>query len=299
MAEVLSAGGRRLQVEDAALLGVAVIWGGNAVLIKYVLRSMSSVAFNGVRFVLAAVAIMIILVLSERDWWLPWRDWLPVAMLGLVGHSLYQYGFIEGLARTSASNASLLQSLVPLAVALWSGVLGLELLTRRVWVGVGLSLAGAALVIVTRGGGLSRPAAGDLIVALACLAMAAYTVYSRHLLERYSTLKLTAWAMAFGAVSLVAFCLPGMLRQDWGSLGVWEWGAEVESFSLSIVLAFLLYGWAIRRIGSARSAVYLSLNPIVAASLGWAWLGESWSPLQWLGALLAIGGVVYARWTNE
>lgn len=295
-AGVEALGTKRFGVVDLALLGVALIWGGNAVVIKYVLHSMTPLSFNGVRFVLSAISIMALLILTERSWWLPWQDWGRVAGLGLLGYTLYQYGFIEGIARTTAGNASLLQSLVPLIVAVWSGFAGYERLSGRVWVGVAISLCGAAVVITVRSGGVSRPAFGDMLVALSCVALAAYTVYSRNIAQRYSPLKLTAWAMTFGSVFLVVFCVPAMMRQDWAAISVGAWLGQFYAFSLSIVAAFIVYGWAVKRIGSARTALYLSLNPIFSALLAWAFLAEIWSPAQWAGALLAMGGVVFARW---
>ncbi len=296
MAGLEAMGAKRFGAVDLALLGVALIWGGNTVVVKYVLRSMTPLSFNGVRFILAAVSVMALLVLSERSWWLPMRDWAKVAWIGFLGYTLYQYAFIEGIARTTASNAGLILALVPLIVAVWSGVAGHEQLSRRLWLGVALSLIGAGVVILARGGRLSQPTPGDVLVGLSCFAWAAYTIYSRQMSAQYSALKLTAWAMVFGSVFLVILCLPALARQDWSAVPPGAWAGEVYSFSLSIVAAFIIYGWAMQRLGGPRTALYISLNPIFAAVLGWLWLAEVWTPVQWAGALLAIGGVVYARW---
>jgi len=261
-----------------------------------VLQSMSPLSFNGVRFILSAVSVMTLLLCSERSWWLPVKDWGRVAWLGFLGYTLYQYAFIEGIARTTASNAGLILALVPLLVALWGVVTGNERLSGRLWLGVAVSLTGAGVVILARGGHLSRPASGDMLVALSCFAWAAYTVYSRQLVAHYSALKLTAWAMLFGSIFLVLLCVPDLLRQNWGAVTTGAWVGEVYSFSLSIVGAFIVYGWAVERLGGARTALYISLNPVFAAVLAWLWLAEVWSPLQWAGALLAISGVVFARW---
>lgn len=296
MAQLEAMESRRFGLIDLALLGVALVWGGNTVIVKYVLRTMTPLSFNGVRFILSAVGVMALLMLTERDWWLPLKDWGRVAWLGFLGYTLYQYAFIEGIARTTASNAGLILALVPLLVALWYALTGAERLTARLWLGVVASLVGAGVVILSRGGHLSQPTAGDSLVGLSCVAWAAYTIYARRLSAAYSPLKLTAWAIAFGSLLLVLLCIPDLRHQDWRAVTPGAWAGEIYSFSLSIVAAFVVYSWAVQRLGGARTALYISLNPVFAAVLAWVWLAEVWSPLQWVGALMAIGGVVIARW---
>ncbi|MEZ4624940.1 MAG: DMT family transporter [Thermomicrobiales bacterium] len=54
-----------------------------------------------------------------------------------------------------------------------------------------------------------------------------------------------------------------MIEQDWGSLGVPEWGALLYSSAISMLLAYTIWGWAIQRGGVARTALFLYLIPIL------------------------------------
>ena len=74
-----------------------------------------------------------------------WR----LAALGAVGHFVYQVCFMAGLARTTASNSSLIIGCSPVAVSLASALAGHERVPRAQWTGVLLSVAGIYLVVGT------------------------------------------------------------------------------------------------------------------------------------------------------
>jgi DME family drug/metabolite transporter len=60
--------------------------------------------------------------------------------------------------------------------------------------------------------------------------------------------------------------------------------------------AFLLWTWALSRITPTQVAVYVNLNPIVAALLGIALLGERRSPVFLLGFAAVVTGVLLVNW---
>ena len=68
------------------------------------------------------------------------RDWAALAALGVVGHFVYQWLFMSGVARTSVANSSLIFGCTPVTVALLSSALGHERITPVRWAGVALSL---------------------------------------------------------------------------------------------------------------------------------------------------------------
>ena len=98
------------------------------------------------------------------------RDWLALAVLGLVGHAGYQYFFIGGLARTSVANSSLMLAATPVVIALITAALGQDRIGRLHWVGAVLSMAGIYLVVGhgPQGGGASL--AGDAMMFVGVIA---------------------------------------------------------------------------------------------------------------------------------
>ena len=289
----------RLSVVDLAMVSVALTWGINASVVKLAMVGWHVLAFNAIRFSAAAFAIFTYVVLTDKRWRLSRGDLWRVAVLGLVGSGLYQWLFIEGIARSTASNTALIIATSPLVVTLWGAVSGLERVSGWLLAGTAVSFGGVAMVVMGQTGGLHftpETLAGDLIILGAMFCWAAYTVYVRPVIDRVgSPMRVTAWAMLFGGFANLLLGLPGMLAQDYGAVTAGSWLGMAFSGGMALVFSYLIYGWAVKRVGSARTAIYINLTPIIAAVVAWLWLGESWAPLQWLGAVLVIVGLYVAK----
>jgi len=51
----------------------------------------------------------------------------------------------------------------------------------------------------------------------------------------------------------------------------------------------------VQRVGSARTAIYSNVTPVVAILVAWVALGDRLALLQWLGAVVVIGGLLLTR----
>lgn len=297
---------------DLWLLVVTLIWGSNFAVIKSAFRELEPVAFNALRLLVASSVFLLLIAGAARwrpregdppAWWrfavtktpLTRGDWLHLAAIGVVGHFCYQVFFIGGLARTSVANSSLILGLTPAAVALAGVALGQEQVRWRHWLGLVLSIIGLYLV-VGAGAGFRREAlVGDALTALAVVCWTAYTLMSQRLMERHSPLGVTGLSMAMGAVLYTAYAMPALSRVAWTSVTAGTWLALAGSAVLGLCVAYLLWYIAVQLIGSARTAIYSNLTPIVAMIVARVWLGE---PLGWskvVGAAAVLGGVALAR----
>ena len=152
---------------DLVLLLMVLIWAVNFSVIKSALAQLPPLAFNALRYPLAALVVLIAL---RRQGPLP----LPrpehrarIVVLGLLANLVYQLFFIFGMARTRAGNASLLLAGTPVMTALFSAWAGHERLGPRVWLGVGGAVVGMALIVASGGGEMGfggETLAGDLIM---------------------------------------------------------------------------------------------------------------------------------------
>jgi drug/metabolite transporter (DMT)-like permease len=284
---------------DLGMLGVALVWGINIPIVKGALAGWDELAFNAIRFGAAAVLIVAYVCFTDPAWRLSRSELWRVAVLGLVGNGLYQWLFVEAVARTTASNTSLLLALSPLAVTLWGAVTGNDRMTSWVMGGTAVSVLGVALVVVGGEGSFSfgsATMAGDLIALGAMICWAAYTVYAKPVIERVgSSLRVTAWAMLFGALTNLVIGIPALVRQDYSLVTGSSIAGMTFSFLMSLVFGYIVYAWAVKRVGAARTAIYINLTPVIAALVAWLFIGERWNSLQWAGALLVIAGVTVAK----
>jgi len=289
----------RVSAVDLAMLTVVAIWGINSAVVKSSLAGWDQLAFNAIRFPGAALLLFAYLLLTDRQWRLKWSDLWRVAALGLVGNGFYQWLYIEAISRGTASNTSLIIAMSPVVVTLWGALAGTDRLSAWIYGGVAVSFAGAGLVIFGQQGGfhLGGPSlVGDLIAFGAMACWAGYTVYARGVIDRIgSSLRVTAWAMIFGAITNVLIGLPALLRQDYSLITTTSVSGMAFSAVFSLVAGYVIYAWAVSRVGGARTAIYLNLTPILSAVIAWLFIGEQWTVLQWSGALFVVVGVTVTK----
>ena len=286
----------RISAEDLGMLLVCLIWGFNFSITKSAFDQIPPLAFTAIRFVISGLLLWLVLRVVERPARLPPGALRRLVLLGLVGNTLYQLTFMLGLARTTATNSALILSTVPTVVAVFAGILGLERITARMRWGIALGTLGVVLVIATRGVGFDRGTfTGDLLTVLAVLCWSGYTVGLRRVPPGVSPLRVTTITTIAGTPGLVLVGLPGVLRLDWSAVSPKAWLAVAYASVLSLVVAYLLWNRSVKAIGGTRTAIYMCLTPLVAVLGAWLLLGERPHPLQGVGAILIIAGVLLTR----
>ena len=279
---------------DGLLLLMVLIWGANYSVVKAALAEILPQAFNALRMIVASACFLAALL--YKGWpRIERRDWVRLALLGAVGHFAYQFCFMGGLARTSASNSSLIIGCSPVAVALASAVAGHERIPRAQWGGVLLSVFGVYLV-VGRGAEFGATSlAGDFLTLGAVACWAVYTVGARDLLTRYSPLAVTGVTMLVGTSLYAPATLPELLQVNWGGVHLWAWVALVLSAVLALNVAYLIWYTSVQRIGNIRTSVYSNIIPLVAMSVAAVALGERLTVWKVAGATSILLGVAITR----
>ena len=283
---------------DLLMLSVVCIWGINFPVMKLALREFSPLSFTALRFSLATLLLLGIMRLRGESFSLARRDLAPIVGLGLIGHTIYQIIFINGLNHTTSSNAALLIATSPIWVAVYGHLLGIERNSRLVWAGIFLSFSGTLLLILggkqeisLAGGGLL----GDLLILIGAMAWAAYMTGSKLLLGRHSSLKLTALGMLAGTIPLDLISLPALLSQNWTAISLGAWGGVIYSSVFALTVGYVFWYTSVQRIGNARTAIYANLPPVVAVIVAWLVVGDRLALLQGVGGAVVLGGIMLTR----
>jgi drug/metabolite transporter (DMT)-like permease len=275
---------------------MALIWGVNFIVVKAALDVFQPLAFNAVRFALASAALLVV-AWGLRHRLPPRQYWMRLAAYGALGNSLYQLGFIEGLARTRAGNAALLMAANPVFTAVISHWRGHERLALRDWLGLLLSSAGVALVVVGSGlaVGFGSTVVGDLLVLAGTVCWALYGVGSQPLVRALGPITMTAWTTVLGTVPIVLCGVPSLATQRWAEVTAVAWGGMLYASLGSIVAGYLLWARGIRVLGSTRVALYSNFNPVFAFLAAWPLLGETPTVWQVLGGMAIVLGMYLTR----
>ena len=283
---------------DAAIWALVLIWAANFSVVKASLEDFHPLAFNTSRFVLASALLVLIVWATGGSLRFARRDWPTLIWLGILGNTAYQVMFIFAIDWTLAGNAALMLATVPIFATLMSVALGHERVGSGIWIGAALSFVGIGLVVwggarsVQFGADTVR---GDLTMLAAAVAWSAYTVGSSPLLRKYGTLPVTAMTMWIGAAGLAAVSIPALATQAWADVRPWSWVGLLYSGIMAIAVAYLLWYYSVRHLGSSRTAVYSNTIPLVALVIAWLTLGEMPGWLQILGAVAILSGIFLAR----
>jgi drug/metabolite transporter (DMT)-like permease len=279
---------------DLLLLLMVLIWGANYSVVKSAIREIPPQAFNVLRMGVASAVFAAALAATGLPR-VARADWVRLALLGTVGHFVYQVCFMAGLARTAASNSALIIGCSPVAVSIASALAGHERVPRTQWAGVLLSVVGVYLVVGAGAEFGGASITGDLLTLGAVCCWAVYTVGSRQLLTRYSPLAVTSITMFVGT-ALYAPASSGQLAQvRWTGVPGWAWVFMVLSAVLALNVAYLIWYSSVQRIGNVRTSAYSNLIPLVAISVATVALGEAVTARKLAGAGAILLGVAITR----
>jgi drug/metabolite transporter (DMT)-like permease len=297
------------------LLGYSLVWSAvllwslNATVAKVVLDSaglsslrLAEVRATGSAFVLfGAVALF-----NRRTLRVSRRELGFLAVFGVLGLALVQFFYFVGITRLDIGIALVIQYLAPVFVALWARFAVHEPVRRRLWVAIALSLLGLSLV-VELWSGFALDGVGVAACIGAALAYAGYLLMAERSLARgRDAYSLLAWGFAFAA-------LFWLLAQPWwsfpagridGSAALLGRLADVSApvwlllgyiVVLGTVVPFALIVNALHHVPATRVTVVAMLEPVLAAGVAFAWLGEEIGGPQIAGAVLVLAGVVLAQ----
>jgi len=281
---------------DILLFTMAVIWGVNFIVVKYATQVFNPVAFTGLRVGTVAVFLLIV-VFARRRQSLARRDVIALLLLGMLGNGLYQLFFVHGVARTRAGNAALIVGAAPAFIALIARARGMERVKRMTLIGIALSVLGVGLVIAgsARMSNGETTLLGSVLVFFAVLCWSAYTIGLQPYTKRIDVIQLSAITMVGGAIPLLIASTPALIATNWSAIGTGGWLALLYSSVISMGVAYFFWYRGLRVLGPTRAAVYSNLQPIVALLVAWAFLSETPTMFQGVGAATIIAGVFLTR----
>jgi drug/metabolite transporter (DMT)-like permease len=288
----------RVYPVESMLMAAVVIWAANYPISKYGLSGLGVYVFNGLRFVVAGLFLVVLFL--RRFQWMPVarNDWGRLVGLGLLGNVVYQAAFVTGLNITTSGNAAVLLSTSPLWTVFFDARINRQPITAGMLWGMGMSLCGVFLIIMGSGKELGFGGSvltGDLI----CLGAAALSGLTNTLqkpyLVRYGVPQLSMIFTVIGAVGLTALAIPSAARTPWMAVHWSYYAAVLASGAFSIAIAGLFWNKGIKELGPGRAANFNNLIPVLAFVFSYLVLGERLYAVQFIGAAATIAGVWYAR----
>jgi drug/metabolite transporter (DMT)-like permease len=255
-------------------------------------------AFLFARYLLMPLAAAALLLHANggRWLWLPRRDALQLAGLGVLAHTVHVGLVTFGIHWSTAFSSALIMACSPIFTLLILRVAGIERLSRGQITGVALAFAGVLVFLSDKLlGGHWAATGGDLLMLFAAALFSYYTVMSKPLIQRHGGVAVMAYATLAGSPLLVLGFLPTALAAPWGHMAWHHWALMLWASLVSAFLGWLVWGWVNEQRGVARTAPLQYLMPLVAGAVAWWVTGERFSALKIAGAGLTLAGVALAQ----
>ena len=282
------------RLDGRALLAIAIAlltWSSAYAAIAYALPAFTPGEVAFARLLIGSLCFATLLRVKRVP--LPARrDWPQLALLGVLGLTVYHLCLNYAETRIASGTAAILISLVPAATAVVSACWIGERLTLRTWLGLAVALLGTVLVVLASGQRVEfDPQA--LLVLVCVLVSAVYFVGQKAMFARSSMLGVTAFTFYAGTLAALPFGwqLPQALATaSWPHISALLWLGIAPSF-----VGYLAWNVAVERASASQVSSFIYLSPPLALLIGWLWLGEVPNALILVGGAITIGGVVLAN----
>jgi drug/metabolite transporter (DMT)-like permease len=269
-------------------LAVTVIgWASAFPAIRAGLTAFGPLELGSLRFAIAAVpcAVLLAIMRPARP---TGREFVRLALRGLVCVSIYTVSLNIGEQTVSSGAASFIVNVSPILTAIWAMLLLGEKFGKVAWLGTALSFTGVTLVAISDSDSFKFDS-GVLFILAAALCTSVDAVIQKPLFKRHNGLSVACWSMIFAALFLTPG-LPSAFQQFAHADGE----ARFAALYLGTVPSFVAYcGWSVTvsRFPAARAANFLYCIPPTATVMGFLWLGEIPALLGIAGGVLALVGV--------
>ena len=279
-------------------------WSGNFVLGRAVHADVPPVGLSFWRWLLAFVLVLSLarphLRHDARALWSHKGLIVALAFLGVASFNTLVY---HALSTTTATNAVLMQSIMPMLILVASWLLFREPMGWRALVAFGLSLAGVAVIV--SGGQWQRlvhltltPGDGWVL-----LAMTFYAFYSALLRLRPDVHPLSLLSATFMVGTMIL--LPLYLWEHLNVRAVQLNGVTLATLAYTALfpslLAYLCFNRAVALMGANKAGQFINLMPVFGTVLAVLFLGERLQTAHFVGAAFIATGLwlIYRSGANR
>jgi len=279
-----------------SIVAAMIFWSVSFIWTRVAIESFHPVTLITLRLIIASVLLYIVSKATGRFQRMRKEDRKWFFLLAFFEPFMYYIGETYGLTMVASTLASVIVSTIPL----FAPILAYAVLKEKIgWAnisGILVSLAGVFFVIYEPNGGFTANPLGIALLFLAVFSAVCYTTTLRKISTHYSTLNVIFYQSIVGLV----FFIPTFFIVDFPTINTIHvtkvaLGALLMLSVFASVIAFVLFAGVVRKIGVAKTNVFVNLIPVFTAIFAWWVLGEQLSWLKIGGIFIVISGLFVSQ----
>lgn len=294
---MIAAGVRPSNMRLYVLLGVMLLfWSANFIFAKIAVREMPAFLAVCLRTVFSGLFMWPVYGFAQQRMDASMRKWsakdapmlLALGILGVLGN---QALFVIGVSRTSVAHGSVITAMGPMFVLLGATLTGIEQLTFRKASGMIIAACGVAALQLGRTHTGGATLTGDLIMVVASVAFAGFTVFGKRLASEFGAITVNTFAFVGGALLLLPYTLWELSRVNITEISSAAWIGVLYMALFPSIAGYMIYSNALRYLPASTVSSVSYFQPVVATVLAILFLGEQPGLAFAAGAALVLGGV--------
>ncbi len=274
-----------------SLIFAMFIWASSFIALKAAMEDLGPFTVIFLRMIIASLCF-VYFIKSFLKYDFSKKDVKFILLLALFEPCLYFIFESKALQLTSASQAGMITSLMPIITAMAAGYFLKEIITKQLIFGSLIAMCGAIWLSLQGTTSISspNPLLGNFLELLAMVCGAGYTITARYLSDKYSALFITAIQAFIGAI----FFTPLFLYEYFTiplniTMNSFLW---VLYLGVVVTLAgYGLYNYALTKITASKAAVFVYLIPVFTLILAYFVLNEKLSVLEFIACFVILFGV--------
>ncbi|ETT86621.1 DMT family transporter [Viridibacillus sp. FSL R5-0477] len=277
----------------------ALIIGLSFMFVKIALTVASPLETLAHRFTVAWIVATIFLLLSKNKLQIGWKDLQRILPLALLYPILFFAFQVFGLARTSSSEAGIIQATIPIFTLLLASIILKENTSFKQLICVSLSVLGVIFIFMMNGVGTAKVSfIGSGFILLSAITSALYNVFARKLTQQYSLFTLTYIMTLFGFIGFNGIAISmnvvnGTTKQFFQPFMHLDFVLAIVYLGiLSSLITSFLSNYALSKMAASKMSVFSNVATLITILAGVLFLQEEFHYYHLVGALVIIIGVI-------
>ncbi|MFB9996325.1 EamA family transporter [Providencia rustigianii] len=267
-----------------------IVWGSTYLITTEMLPAGMPLTLAVLRALPAGLLLLLFLRQLPQGIW-----WLRVIILGVLNFSLFWWLLFISAYRLPGGVAATVGAVQPLIVLFLSRWLLNSQLSRISIMAAFTGIFGVAILLLTPSARLDLT--GVIAGLFGALSMTAGTVLSRRWQPPVSALTFTSWQLTAGGLVLLPFAL--FFEPALPSLSMLNLVGLSYLTLIGGALTYALWFRGLAILGPSSVASLGFLSPMSAVILGWMWLEQQLTPLQFIGMLVILLSVWVSQRTER